>query len=267
VPTAQVKSAVLLAGSDADGVTTVIEDAPTRDHTERALLALGAPVRQEPGRVSISRYQHPGFEAVVPGDPSAAAFLVAAAAASGAEITIRRVGLNPSRIRYLDVMGRMGIRSETRAERKETGEPVGELWVGTTDGLRAVEVESEELPQIIDEVPVLAALAALAEGESRFKGAGELRLKESDRLAALERGIRALGGRAAAQGDDLVVSGGGLRGGVASSEGDHRIGMALTVAALGAERDSEIRGIESASVSFPGFTSALGNLGARVEVL
>jgi 3-phosphoshikimate 1-carboxyvinyltransferase len=267
VPSAQVKGSILLAGAAADGLTTVIEDAPTRDHTERALVTLGAPVQIAPGRVSVARHQHAGFDARVPGDASAAAFVVAAAALSRSEITIGEVGLNPSRLGYLEVMGRMGIPIEARPERHEAGEPVGELSVGRATGLRAVDVDAAELPLIIDEVPVLAALAVCAEGESSFRGAGELRKKESDRLAALEQGIRALGGEATRHGDDLFVSGSGLTGGVADSAGDHRIGMALTVGALGAQGDSEIRGIEVASVSFPGFVDELRALGAGVEAL
>jgi 3-phosphoshikimate 1-carboxyvinyltransferase len=265
VPSAQVKSAVLLAGLGAEGETLLEEPAPTRDHTERALAALGAPVEAAPGRVSLRAFQHEGLAGSVPGDPSSAAFLVAAAALSGSELTITDVGLNPTRTRFLDVMSRMGVRTRQRIEREEVGEPVGELFVEACEGLVGMRVEPEELPLVIDEVPVLAALAAHAAAESWFLGASELRVKESDRVAAIAGGLRSLGGQAGDEGPDLVVAGGGLEGGRAGSGGDHRIAMALTVAALAAEGPSVVEGIEAAEVSFPGFAALLRALGARVE--
>lgn len=267
IASAQVKSAVLLAGVDADGTTEVVEPAATRDHTERALTALGAPIEIAPDRlaVSVSRFQHQGFSASVPGDPSSAAFLVAAAALSGSEITIVDVGLNPSRTRFLDVMHRMGVRTEQAVRRIELGEPVGDLHVQACDGVTPVRVEPSELPLVIDEVPVLAALAAHADADSRFLHAGELRLKESDRLDGLAVGIRALGGHAAVEGDDLVVAGGGLEGGLADAHDDHRMAMAFAIAGLAARGTVAVDGIESAEVSFPGFVGALTSLGASVE--
>lgn len=265
VPTAQVKSAVLLAGLGAAGETVLEEPAPTRDHTERALAALGAPVTASPGRVSLHAFQHAGFTGTVPGDPSSAAFLVAAAALSGSELTITDVGLNPTRTRFLAVMSRMGVRTRQRIDREEVGEPVGELFVEACDGLVGTRVEPGELPLVIDEVPVLAALAAHAAGESWFLGAGELRVKESDRVAAIAVGLRALGGHTGDDGSDLVVAGGGLSGGRVGGGGDHRMAMALTVAALGAEGPSVVEGSEAADVSFPGFAGLLRALGARVQ--
>ncbi|HVF07942.1 MAG TPA: 3-phosphoshikimate 1-carboxyvinyltransferase [Actinomycetota bacterium] len=265
VASAQVKSAVLLAGIDADGTTEVLEPAATRDHTERALEALGAPVEIEPGRVAVRRFQHEGFSASVPGDPSSAAFLVAAAALSGSEITIVDVGLNPSRMRFLDVMARMGVRTERRVLREELGEPVGELHVHPASGVGSVSVEAGELPLVIDEVPVLAMLAAHAASDSWFMGAAELRVKESDRLEGIAAGIRGLGGHAAVEEDDLVIAGGGLDGGRADARDDHRMAMAFAVAGLAARSAVEVDGIESADVSFPGFVSALASLGASIE--
>lgn len=264
VASAQVKSAVLLAGLAAEGTTTVIEPAPTRDHTERALAALGAAVTVGDG-ISVGRFQHEGFAGRVPGDPSSAAFLIGAAALTGSSITLRDVGLNPTRLRFLDVMGRMGIRVTRSVDREELGEPVGSLHVAAVDGLAPVRVEAAELPLVIDEVPILALLAAHASGESTFSGAGELRVKESDRLAAITAGIRALGGHAGDEGDDLVVAGGGLGGGVADAGGDHRMAMSFAVGALAAESPCEIEGIEVADVSFPGFIQALASLGAVLE--
>jgi 3-phosphoshikimate 1-carboxyvinyltransferase len=265
VPSAQVKSAVLMAGLDAEGETVVVEPAPTRDHTERALAALGAPIRPVEGGVAISRFQHDGFSAHVPGDPSSAAFLIAAAALTGSTLVLTDVGLNPTRLRFLDVVGRMGVQTKVTPDREELGEPVGTIEVAPSSGLRGVRIEEDEFPLIVDEVPVLAALAAHARGESWFCGAAELRVKESDRLAAVTDGIRSLGGEAADEGDDLVLPGGGLRGGRASAGSDHRMAMSLVVAALAAEGPSEIDGIEAADVSFPGFVQTLRALGAGVS--
>lgn len=264
-PTAQVKTAILLAGLDAQGTTTVVEPAATRDHTERAIRALGGPILVEAGRITVSPFQHEGFAGRVPGDASSAAFLVAAAALTGSELTLTGVGLNPSRTRYLEVMGRMGVRTTTSIEAEVLGEPVGELWVAPCDGLVGVRVDPSELPLVVDEVPVLAALAAHARGDSWFLEAGELRVKESDRLSAIVDGIQALGGHAATEGDDLVLAGGGVDGGVVDAVGDHRIAMALAVAALAAQRPVEVDGMEVAAVSFPGFGSLLRSLGADLE--
>ena len=266
VPTAQAKGAILLAGLAAEGWTTVVEPARTRDHTERALRRLGAPVRQADGEgtVSVSRFQHDGFEAEVPGDVSSAAFLVGAATLTGGELTVRGVGLNPTRTHFLSVLDRMGVATEPRVTGEELGEPVGDLFVARVAGLRRTEVAARELPLVIDEVPVLAALAAHADGETRFAGGAELRAKESDRLAGVAEMVRDLGGRARVEGEDLVVGGGGLAGGRASTRRDHRLAMAATVAALGARAASEIDGMEWSEVSFPGFLNALRALGARV---
>ncbi len=258
------KGAILLAGVAADGETTVVEPVRTRDHTERALRRLGAPVRQEDGTVAVSRFQHEGFEAEVPGDVSSAAFLVAAAVLTGGELTIRRIGLNPTRTHFLSVLDRMGVGTEQRVIGEELGEPVGDLFVARAEWLRGTEVAARELPLVIDEVPVLAALAAHAEGESRFVGGAELRAKESDRLAGVAEMVRDLGGRAGVEGEDLVVEGGGLAGGRASARRDHRLAMAAAVAALGPGRHARSTAWRWSDVSFPGFPQTLRALGARV---
>lgn len=265
VASAQVKGAVLLAGLAAEGETTVEEPAATRDHTERALAHLGAPVREEGSAVTVSAFRHGGFAAEVPGDVSSAAFLVAAAVLGGRRLVVRDVGLNPTRTRSFDVMARMGARIRTSVEREELGEPLGTLEVEPCEDLSATTVAAAELPLLIDEVPVLAILAANARGETRFLGAGELRVKESDRLGGVAAAIRSLGGQARVEGDDLAILGGRLRGGWASAGGDHRMAMALAVAGLGAEAPVTIDGIEAAEVSFPGFVTTLAALGARVE--
>jgi 3-phosphoshikimate 1-carboxyvinyltransferase len=267
VPSAQVKSAVLIAALAGQGKTTVAERVSTRDHTERLFRSLAVPIRSDGGDIALEGpFQHDGFQGAVPGDPSSAAFLLGAAALTGGHATILGVGLNPTRLHHLDVLGRMGVDVEIEVEREELGEPVGSMRLAPIGSLRSVEVGAAELPLVIDEVPLLAALAAHAEGSSRFEGAGELRVKESDRLSVLAEGVRGLGGEAVDEGDDLVLGGGGLAGGSASSLGDHRLAMAFVVAALAARGPSEIDGIESAAVSFPGFAGLLRSLGAGVEV-
>ncbi len=267
VPTAQVKGAILLAGLTAAGPTTVREPAPTRDHTEIALEAIGVPIDREALAVTIRPFQHGGIEGRVPGDPSSAAFLVAAAALTGSELTITGVGLNPSRTHFLEVMARMGVRTQSRVDRLEMGEPVGEIWVAAADGVRATQVHGEELPLVIDEVPILAIMASLAHGETRFAGAGELRVKESDRLGALVRQIGSLGGSCQVEHDDLVVAGGAPLGGAAHAGGDHRIAMALVIAGLAAGTPVEVDDVGAADVSFPGFLPLLRTLGASIEVM
>jgi 3-phosphoshikimate 1-carboxyvinyltransferase len=267
-PTAQVKGAVLLAGAAAEGTTTVEEPAPTRDHTERALAALGAPVQTSDGRASVEGgFQHGGFTGTVPGDVSSAAFLVAAAALTGSELVLVEVGLNPTRLYFLEVLERMGVRTEIHIDHEELGEPVGELRVAATAELVGTEVAADELPLVIDEVPVLALLAAHARGETWFVDAAELRVKESDRLAGVAEGVRALGGHAGVERSDLVIAGLGLGGGRADARGDHRLAMAFSVAALAADAPCEVVGIEAADVSFPGFVALLRSLGGSVEVL
>jgi 3-phosphoshikimate 1-carboxyvinyltransferase len=265
VPSAQLKSAVLLAGCAADGVTEVSESAATRDHTERALQALGAPIERVGTTARISAFQHQGFEAAVPGDPSSAAFLVGAAAVTGGSVEIVGVGLNPTRTRFLEVLRRMGVEIETREHRVELGEPVGDVLARGPERLSGTTVGADELPLVIDEVPVLAAIAAHARGETWFAGAAELRVKETDRLTGLASALRQLGTYAAVEGDDLVVAGGGVAGGVASSGGDHRLAMSMAVAALSARTDVGIDGAEAANVSFPGFGAALRAIDADVS--
>jgi 3-phosphoshikimate 1-carboxyvinyltransferase len=268
MPSAQVKGAVLLAAAAADGTTTYVERVRTRDHTERLLRALGADLRAEGGVIELrGPFGLSPISGTVPGDPSSAAFLVAGAALTGGSVEIGGVGLNPSRRGWSDVLARAGLEIEIGTDTGTMGEPVGTLRAASGTGLRPIRVPADELPLVIDEAPVLAAVAAHANGESRFEGGAELRIKESDRLAALVGGLRGLGGDADVEGDDLVVAGGGLRGGVASAAGDHRIAMALVVAALAAGGPCDIDGVEVADVSFPGFLTALGSLGARLDVI
>lgn len=264
VPSAQLKGAVLLAGCVAEGVTEVVEPAATRDHTERALEALGGPIDRAGGSIRVSAFQHVGFGARVPGDLSSAAFLVGAAALTGGTVEVVDVGLNPTRTHFLEVLRRMGVAVEKSPLREEMGEPVGTLVARGRDRPGSTTVEAWELPLVIDEVPLLAAVAAHASGDTRFAGAGELRAKESDRLGGLAGALRAIGGQAAVEGDDLVVAGGGIAGGAVRSGGDHRMAMAMAVAGLAADRGVVVDDAEAADVSFPGFAGALRRIGADV---
>jgi 3-phosphoshikimate 1-carboxyvinyltransferase len=266
VPSAQVKSAILLAGLTARGPTTVVERTATRDHTERAIRALGGSIRTEALEVEVEAFQHGGFAATVPGDPSSAAFLAAASAVTGGALTLSEVGLNPTRLGFLAVMRRMGVTVAERVTGEELGEPVGELAIAPVASLDGTVVGRDELPAVIDEVPALAAIAAHAGSPTRFEGAGELRVKESDRLSGVAAGLTGLGGAARIEGDDLVIGGGGLAGGTAVSAGDHRLAMAFVVAALAAGGPSTIEGIEAVEVSYPGFGAVVSGLGAELEI-
>ena len=266
VPSAQVKSAVLLAGVAADGKTLVSEPAPTRDHTERALGALGAGIEVTSAGIRVERFQHEGFRARVPGDLSSATFLLAAALASGGRIEVEGVGLNPSRSHVLAILERMGATVQVEVEGSELGEPVGRLTLDGSHGVGGTVVAAEELPLVIDEVPVLAALAAVAAGSTTFEGAAELRVKESDRLTGTLALVRALGGGAEIEGDDLMVAGGGLAGGVlVDPGGDHRMAMAAAVAGCASERPVRIEHADVVDVSFPTAFRTLARLGAEVR--
>jgi 3-phosphoshikimate 1-carboxyvinyltransferase len=258
VPSAQVKTAVLFAGLQADGPTTVEEPAPSRDHTERLLPLLGARVEVEGRAATVwpTAVLRP-LELAVPGDVSSAALLlVAALLLPGSRVTIERVLLNPRRTRYLEVLRRMGARIDVQTEGLEP-EPWGTI-VARSSTLGTAVVGGDEVPAVIDELPALAVAATGAEGALVVEGAAELRLKESDRIAALASGLGGMGAAVEERADGFVVRGGGrLRGGRVSAQGDHRIAMALAVAALTAEGDTWIEGADSAAVSFPGFFDLL----------
>ena len=245
MPSAQVKSAVLLAGLFADGQTRVTEATPTRDHTERALTAFGAAVVCAGGQVTIAGGQSlRAIEARVPGDLSSAAFAaVAAGALAGSDVTIEDVGLNPTRTALLDVLQRFGVRVDIEQTATWQGEPVGRLRIVAQE-LRGLTLGAAEVPALIDELPVLAALAT-AGGELRVSGASELRVKESDRITALVAGLRALGAEAEELPDGFHVRAGPrLTGGRVDAHGDHRLAMAFAIAALAADGPVTIDGAE-----------------------
>ena len=266
VASAQVKTAVLLAGLHSAGTTRVVETIPTRDHTERALMDFGAAVHRAPEGVAVTGGTRlRPVDLAVPGDPSSAAFWAAAAAAlPDSDVEIEAVGLNPTRTAFLDVLRRAGAHVEARrnSDGNAEGEPIGTLRV-RHGGLRSVTVTPAEVPGLIDELPVLGALAALGGGID-VHGAGELRHKESDRIARLADGLRRLGARVDERPDGFSVDGSQkLTGGPVDAAGDHRLAMAFAVAALGADGPSVIAGSESVDVSYPGFFAALDGL--RVE--
>lgn len=261
VPSAQVKSSVLLAGLHADGRTRVLEPVPTRNHTELALAAFGANVDCRSGIASVVGGPHlRPLRLDVPGDLSSAAFwLVAAAALPGSDVTCLEVGLNPTRTAILDVLARTGATVERTVERVEAGEPRGSIRVRAGDH-RPLRLGAAQVPAIIDELPALAALATFG-GELTVTGAGELRVKESDRIGSLAQGLRALGADIEERPDGFQISGlRQLTGGTADAVGDHRLAMAFAIAALGAARPSIIRGASSVDVSYPGFFDVLASL-------
>ncbi|HUU36530.1 MAG TPA: 3-phosphoshikimate 1-carboxyvinyltransferase, partial [Vicinamibacterales bacterium] len=262
-PSAQIKSAVLLAGLRAEGKTVVIEPAATRDHTERALVAFGVAVdRTSPGRLGVSggALLAGGLDLRVPGDPSATAFLaVAAAGLDGSALDIDEVGLNPTRTALFDVLRRAGAVVTTHETGVRHGEPVGRVHVAT-GSREAIVITPAEVPLLIDELPALAALATFG-GSIEVRGAGELRVKESDRITALVDGLRAMGADAEEHPDGFAVRGTRqLRGGMVDARHDHRLAMSFAVAALGAEGPTHISGAEVAAVSFPGFFETLERL-------
>jgi 3-phosphoshikimate 1-carboxyvinyltransferase len=266
VASAQVKSAILLAGLNAEGTTTVVEPVPTRDHTELMLEAAGAAVRRSPTSVSIEPAGALRLdEVVVPGDLSAAApFIVAATLLAGSELTIHDLGLNPRRTGLLDVLERMGARISVFNRRKVAGEWIGDLEVRSSE-LTGAEIRPQEVPQLVDELPLFALAAALARGESRVRGAGELRVKETDRIESVTNALRPLGVRIRVSDDGFAVRGVPSRptGGRMSSDGDHRIAMVGAIAGLVSREGVEVGGAEAAAISFPGFFDLLAQVAQR----
>ena len=271
VPSAQVKSAVLLAGLHAPGRTTVIERLPTRDHTERLLRFFGAEVNVEArngGARAVSIMgdtELHGADLVVPGDPSSAAFAIAAALiCPRSEIVIEGVLMNPTRAGFIETLREMGADIEILDLREEGGEPVGDLRVKSSK-LRGLTVPPDRAPSMIDEYPVLAVVASFADGETRMQGLAELKVKESDRLAATAAGLVACGVAARVEGDDLIVAGtGAARGGaLVETHMDHRIAMAFLILGLGASEAVTVDDISMIATSFPSFVELMTGLGAN----
>ncbi|MFZ5492541.1 MAG: 3-phosphoshikimate 1-carboxyvinyltransferase [Pseudomonadota bacterium] len=263
---AQVKSCLLLAGLYARGRTCVTEPAPTRDHTERMLAAFGRPVQCDGARVCVDGGAAPlkATSFAIPGDISSAAFpLVAALIADAGEALIENVGINPTRTGILDILRAMGADIELVNPREAGAEPVADLRVRAS-ALRGIAVPPELVPLAIDEFPAIAVAAACATGEMLITGAEELRVKESDRIAAIANGLAALGIAVEALPDGLRITGGRFRGGVVDSHGDHRIAMAFSLAALRADGAVQIRDCVNVGTSFPGYVDLMRGLGLGI---
>lgn len=266
-PSAQVKSAILLAGLRAEGEVEVDEPTPTRDHTEIMLRAFGAEVERSGTSVRLGLQRRLEARLLnIPGDPSSAAFAWAAAVAvRESEITTRDVLLNPLRSGFLMALQRMGGDLALDNVRGRHGETIGDVRVRHSP-LFGAEFTAEEIPSMIDEIPALAVAAAFARGETRIEGLEELRHKESDRLAALVGGLKSCGVEARAEGDALIVEGGRPKGGARiDSGGDHRIAMAFLVLGLGADQPVTVTGAGMIATSFPGFAETMRGLGAEIE--
>ncbi len=269
---AQVKSAVLLAGLCADGATSVTEPTLSRDHTERMLAAMGVALEID-DRADGSRLVRvqggarlSAIDIDVPGDPSSAAFLAAAAAiVPGSNVTIRGVCLNAARDGFFRTLKDMGARVEILSLRDAGGEPVGDVRVAH-GALRAVRVPPERAASMIDEYPILAVVAAYAEGETRMEGVGELRVKESDRIAAMEAGLAAVGVATQSDAETLIVRGGAPKGGArVEARLDHRIAMSFLVLGLGAEEPVDVDDAAPIATSFPGFFELFRGLGGAMS--
>jgi 3-phosphoshikimate 1-carboxyvinyltransferase len=273
VASAQVKSALLLAALWAEGATRLTEPGPSRDHTERLLAAMGAPLTVAGRTVTIdpARWDRRlALDAIaVPGDPSSAAFLVAAGALAGAGVTVGGVCVNPTRTGFLDVLAAMGAPVTAAAPVVEGGEPVADLTAAGGAGLRATEIAGDVTVRAIDEIPILAVLAARAAGATVIRDAEELRVKESDRIATTAAMLGAFGVAVEVRADGLVVEGRPDRPLAAArvdAAGDHRIAMAAAVAGLCADGPTRIDDCDNVATSYPGFVAALRGLGARVDV-
>ncbi|MEO1131766.1 MAG: 3-phosphoshikimate 1-carboxyvinyltransferase [Cyanobacteria bacterium J06639_1] len=264
VASAQVKSCVLLAGLWADGETTVTEPALSRDHSERMFKAFGADLSVDTASRSVtvrSGAELFGQSVIVPGDISSAAFwLVAGAIAPDAELVIENVGVNPTRTGVLDVLDAMGADITRENEREAAGEPVADLRVRSSQ-LRGCEVGGDIIPKLVDEIPILAVAASFAEGKTTIRDAAELRVKESDRLAATASELNKLGAKISELSDGLDIEGGAkLTGAEVQSYGDHRIAMSLAIAGLQASGETVIQGASSAAISYPDFAPTLQRL-------
>ena len=255
IASAQVKSAILLAGLYADGVTTVIEPTLSRDHTERMLTYFGAKIKRDGTRVSITGGQKLVAKDIeVPGDISSAAFfIVNALITEDSDLLIKNVGINPTRTGIIDILEQMGGNLKIENKREVSGEPVGDIRVKSSK-LKGIEIKGDLIPRAIDELPVVGAAAAYAEGTTTIADAKELRVKETDRIATLASEFRAMGIEVNELEDGAVIVGGKPKGGVRlKSHGDHRIAMTMTVAASGTDGVTTIEDVECIDTSFPGF--------------
>lgn len=266
VASAQVKSCVLLAGLYADGETVVREPAPTRDHSERMLRAFGCAVNSANGEIRLRGQQSlSACDIDVPADISSAAFfMVAASIADGGEITLRHVGVNPTRTGVIDILKLMGADIEMLNPREIGGEPVADIRLRSA-ALKGIEIPENLVPLAIDEFPVLFVAAACADGTTRLSGAAELRVKESDRIQAMADGLAKLGIDNEVKPDGIIIQGGEIGSGVVDSHGDHRIAMAFSVASLAASGEIRITDCANVNTSFPGFAELAQKTGLRIS--
>ncbi|MCK5792537.1 MAG: bifunctional prephenate dehydrogenase/3-phosphoshikimate 1-carboxyvinyltransferase, partial [Ketobacter sp.] len=264
---AQVKSCILLAGLYAEGAVSVTEPAPTRDHTERMLRGFGYPVTSDGNKITL--IGGGGLTATtidVPADISSATFfMVAASITPGSDLTLEHVGINPTRIGVLNILRAMGGKIEVHNEREVGGEPVADIRVQYAP-LKGIHIPEDQVPLAIDEFPALFVAAACAEGTTVLTGAEELRVKESDRIQVMADGLQALGVKADATADGIVIEGGPLGGGTVESHGDHRIAMSFAVAALRAEADITINNCANVATSFPNFVELSRKVGMKLDV-
>ncbi len=267
VASAQIKSAVLLAGLFADGTTTVREPALSRDHTERMLTTLGVPVSSSGAVHSVEGGRRPrSFEANIPGDPSSAAFLITAGCLTGGDVTVNGTMLNPTRAGLFTALEEMGSEIDQESTSESVGEAVG-IVRGRGKPRNPVTLSDSAIPSLIDEVPLLVLAATQVAGTSEIRGVSELRVKETDRIRATTENLRLMGARIEEVEDGFVIQGPTpLSGSCVDSRRDHRIGMMLAVAGLIAAGETVIRGAECAAISWPGFVEALASLGADIAV-
>lgn len=262
-PSAQVKSSILLAGLLGDGVTEVLERVKSRDHTERMLADFGADITVDGLKVAVRGGRElEGRELRIPGDVSSAAFFVAASLLIGGEgIVVRDVGLNPTRTGFFDAIKKMGASLEFMNERVVCGEPTGDVRCKYAGGLKGINIGGDEIPSLIDEFPLLCVLGTRAGGMTEIRGAKELRVKESDRIAAMVSELRKMGANIEEHDDGVSIEGPVLlKGARVKSHGDHRIAMALSVAALTAEGETVIDGADCVNISYPSFYETIGEL-------
>ncbi|MCG8048954.1 MAG: 3-phosphoshikimate 1-carboxyvinyltransferase [Candidatus Thiodiazotropha endolucinida] len=262
---AQVKSALLLAGLCAKGETCITEPAPTRDHTERMLQGFGYPVRRDGNRICLTGGGRlSACEIDIPADISSATFfLVGVSIAEGSEMVLQHVGINPTRDGVISILKLMGAEIELLNEREVGGEPVADIRVSSTD-LHGIDIPEELVPLAIDEFPAIFVAAACARGETRLRGAEELRVKESDRIQVMAEGLQRLGIEADPRPDGIVIQGGALQGGKVESHGDHRIAMSFAMAGLRATGPIEIADCANVNTSFPGFVPSAADMGLQI---
>jgi 3-phosphoshikimate 1-carboxyvinyltransferase len=257
VASAQVKSALLLAGLQAEGATEVVSPAPTRDHTERMLAALGVPLESDGVVARVTAGAPAPFELDVPGDPSSAAFFVVAAAITpGSDLVLEEVSCNPTRLGFVTVLQRMGAAVDVHVTGEVCGEPRGELRVRAS-GLTGTTIEGDEIPNVIDEIPALAVAAAFADGVTDIRDAEELIVKESNRIGALHQELTELGVGVEPRADGLSIRGGRPRATILRSHNDHRIAMAVAVAGNALDGESTVRGWHAVESSYPEFDEHL----------